>query len=120
LILESRTFQKREHVDLRNIDLTIRRDGTSSVTQKTAAELAFEKRQKANQVCLLFYGCFPQISSLYNGVEGFFTRVLFIPRIHFASLTLLEQLVLLQCSCLNSYDELYSSSSGNTLITVKC
>uniref|UniRef100_A0A9J2PJQ0 Protein FAM32A n=1 Tax=Ascaris lumbricoides TaxID=6252 RepID=A0A9J2PJQ0_ASCLU len=41
--------KKREHVDLRNIDLTIRRDGNSSVTQKTAAELAFEKRQKANQ-----------------------------------------------------------------------
>ncbi|VDK59051.1 unnamed protein product [Anisakis simplex] len=41
--------KKKERLDLRNIDLTIRRDGDASATHKTAAELAFEKRRKQNQ-----------------------------------------------------------------------
>ncbi|KHN83862.1 Protein FAM32A [Toxocara canis] len=42
--------KKKQCVDLRNIDLTIHRDGDVTVTHKTAAELAFEKRQKQNQL----------------------------------------------------------------------
>ncbi|VDO12891.1 unnamed protein product [Brugia timori] len=40
---------KRESVDLKSIDITIHKDVDTTVTYKTPAEIAFEKRQLQNQ-----------------------------------------------------------------------
>ncbi|KAK6113838.1 hypothetical protein QQG55_53305 [Brugia pahangi] len=41
--------KKRESVDLKSIDITIHKDVDTTVTYKTPAEIAFEKRQLQNQ-----------------------------------------------------------------------
>lgn len=43
--------KKKKNVDLRMIDLTIKKDDSSDGPQKTKAEIAFEKRQERNMVC---------------------------------------------------------------------
>ncbi|EFO27175.1 hypothetical protein LOAG_01300 [Loa loa] len=41
--------KKRESVDLKTIDITIHKDADATITYKTPAEIAFEKRQLQNQ-----------------------------------------------------------------------
>ncbi|MFH4981124.1 hypothetical protein AB6A40_007833 [Gnathostoma spinigerum] len=45
--------KKKISIDPKSVDLTIHRDDSGSVVQKTPAELAFEKRQKQNQFARL-------------------------------------------------------------------
>ncbi|VDO68063.1 unnamed protein product [Onchocerca flexuosa] len=47
--------KKKENVDVKNIDITIHKDADATVTYKTPAEIAFEKRQLQNQVRIVFF-----------------------------------------------------------------